>query len=49
MLSPVESPGQSPDEVPTDPIQTERLSLVLLHEAALEALARRDRRGASRL
>ena len=45
----MELSGQPPDAIPTDPIQTERLSLVLLHEAALEALARRDRREASRL
>ncbi len=42
-------PGQPPDVIPTASIRTERLSLVLLHEAALEALARRDHREACRL
>ncbi len=45
----VELPDPPDNVIPTDPIGTERLSLVLLKEAALEALARRDHREASRL
>ncbi|MGD1035429.1 MAG: GNAT family N-acetyltransferase [Candidatus Dormibacteria bacterium] len=43
----MEVPVRATRPVATEPIQTERLSLVLMDEAALEALARRDLREAS--
>jgi RimJ/RimL family protein N-acetyltransferase len=45
----VEVPDRATRVAATDPIQTERLSLVLMDEAVLEALARADRRGVSEL
>jgi RimJ/RimL family protein N-acetyltransferase len=45
----VEVPDRATRIAATDPIRTERLSLVLMDEAVLEALARKDRREASEL
>ncbi len=49
MLDAWSSTGEPPAPIPASPIRTERLSLVLLREAALAALTRRDRAAAARL